>query len=77
MEVYNHTPYAHVAEYATFVVREAYTDYLIVNIPIGTSYPLSTKVSRTKVYLCHPFISPFITSINFTLVILKTISMPH
>jgi len=45
---YNSSLIAEAPEYAIFAVREAYTDYLTLVIPIGVSYPLPTKLIVPK-----------------------------
>lgn len=45
IESYNQSLIAEASDYAIFVVREAYTDYQTINVPVGVSYPLPSKVT--------------------------------
>lgn len=45
--LYNGNLFAEGSEYGVFGVREAYTDYLILNFPLGAkTYPLPPKVRK-------------------------------
>nr|AYO86687.1 hemocyanin alphaN [Helix pomatia] len=48
IETYNGTLFASESAYAIFLVREAYTDYLTLNIPVGVGYPLPSKLVVPK-----------------------------